>query len=377
VDGKPTANVRYLQDRPDLADPMEFHVAETGIRLRRGLGPDDPVWQPVQAILVGRRNNPADDATGIKPLAVYNPLHYQELPEAFMDFIASLTGKSPSTTGAGSEGALTKGPFNALRSIHDLNNALLSYVLTGQQIFSTPAGHVGRKYQVDHDISLLMPEVWARLSADERDAGRLIAGGYLERVKDVRFAGKVVEASRLGWRINERFLHTYFGRIFGDPTAVFPADMLQPELQNARDFAAGVENIVNGQRQAAQLYFEDGSVDAACPPLKALLHIMVHGKYQGLTLEAKKFRALFAREQVLKSAWYRERLVRQQQHDTAFWRGRVAYLTDFMEKPHNRKAAAALDLKDRLVMAQKKLAETLKAGYVDSLVGTIGVDAVG
>ena len=48
------------------------------------------------------------------PLAVYNPIHYQELPELFMDFICSLTGKSPSTTGFGSEGALTKGPFNAL-----------------------------------------------------------------------------------------------------------------------------------------------------------------------------------------------------------------------------------------------------------------------
>ncbi len=47
------------------------------------------------------------------PLAVYNPIHYQELPELFMDFICSLTGKSPSTTGFGSEGALTKGPFNA------------------------------------------------------------------------------------------------------------------------------------------------------------------------------------------------------------------------------------------------------------------------
>ena len=58
-------------------------------------------------------------------LAVYNPIHYMELPELFMEFIASLTGKSPSTTGAGSEGALTKGPFNALPPIYDLNSALL------------------------------------------------------------------------------------------------------------------------------------------------------------------------------------------------------------------------------------------------------------
>ena len=60
-------------------------------------------------MLPGRRNNPPDPKTGVPPLAVYNPIHYQELPELFMDFICSLTGKSPSTTGFGSEGALTKG----------------------------------------------------------------------------------------------------------------------------------------------------------------------------------------------------------------------------------------------------------------------------
>jgi hypothetical protein len=237
VDGKPTANVRYLQDRPDLVNPLDFHVAETGMRLRRGLGPNDPVWQPVQAVLIGRRNNPPEvTAKGerILPLAVYNPLHFQELPEAFMDFVASLTGKSPSTTGAGSEGALTKGPFNALWAIHDLNNALLSYILTDLQIFSTPAGHVGHKYQVDHDLSLLMPEIWARMGAEERDARRLIEGGYLTRVEDFSHNRKKIEASRLGWRINEKFLHAYFGRVFSDPTSVFAEDMLQPEKHSAR-----------------------------------------------------------------------------------------------------------------------------------------------
>ena len=42
-----------------------------------------------------------------------------------MEFISSLTGKSPSTTGFGSEGALTKAPFNALWPVVDLNNALV------------------------------------------------------------------------------------------------------------------------------------------------------------------------------------------------------------------------------------------------------------
>ena len=71
------------------------------------------------AVLAGRRNNPPDLKAGIPPLAVYSPIHYQEPPELFMDFICSLTGKSPSTTGAGSEGALTKGPFNALAPTAD------------------------------------------------------------------------------------------------------------------------------------------------------------------------------------------------------------------------------------------------------------------
>src|SRR5690606_4079203 len=113
VDGKPTKNPRYLQIRPDLANPFPKYVAERGVRLFRAIPVDHFVPQPVNAILLGRRNNPGDRESGIRPLSVYNPVHYQELPELFMDFISSLTGKSPSTTGAGSEGALTKGPFNA------------------------------------------------------------------------------------------------------------------------------------------------------------------------------------------------------------------------------------------------------------------------
>src|SRR5690606_3329532 len=129
VDGKPTKNPRYLQIRPDLLTPQEVYLANMATRLRRRIPAEDPVHFPVTAVLPGRRNNPPD--TGIRPLAVFNPIHYLELPELFMEFICSMTGKSPSTTGAGSEGALTKGPFNAMPSIIDLNNALVSYLITG------------------------------------------------------------------------------------------------------------------------------------------------------------------------------------------------------------------------------------------------------
>ena len=107
VDGKPSKNPRYLQIRPDVSRPFDRYLAERGVRLFRAIPPEKPVHIPVVAVLTGRRNNPPEP--GIRPLAVYNPIHYQELPELFMDFVCSLTGKSPSTTGFGSEGALTPG----------------------------------------------------------------------------------------------------------------------------------------------------------------------------------------------------------------------------------------------------------------------------
>ncbi|HXS16198.1 MAG TPA: hypothetical protein VN764_03365, partial [Polyangiaceae bacterium] len=164
VGGKPSKNPRYLQVRPDVAAPAGRYLAELGARLYRRVAVDQPCVFPVIAVLSGRRNNPPDEMDGkrIRPLCVYNPIHYQELPELFMDYVCSVTGKSPSTTGAGSEGALTKGPFNAIFATADLNNALVSMILTGYGGFSTAAGWIGPDCRVDHDISLLIPEIWCR-----------------------------------------------------------------------------------------------------------------------------------------------------------------------------------------------------------------------
>jgi hypothetical protein len=230
---------------------------------------------------------------------------------------------------------------------------------------------------VAHDLSLLMPEIWSRLSPQERDARNLIEKGLLTKVVNFRSGRKTVEARRLGYRINQGFLHAYFGRLFSDPTAVFPEDMLRPEKQNLRDFVAGVENIVAGQRKAAKVYFEDGSVKVACPPLKTLLHIMVHGEYDGLTLDATEFRALFTRESLFRSDWYGERLERQQRRDSALWQGRIDRLREFLALPYNRAAAKSLRLSKRLAFAEKNLREAKQPGYVKKLIGTLGADAVG
>jgi hypothetical protein len=51
-------------------------------------------------------------------------------------------------------------------------------------------------------------------------------------------------------------------------------------------------------------YFRDGSVEDAIPAIKALLHIMAYGEYQGHTLESKEVRDLFKKETILASDWY-------------------------------------------------------------------------
>ena len=183
---------------------------------RRAAGPakfprSSPVHFPVNAVLAGRRNSPPDPEIGLPPLAVYNPIHYQELPELFMEFVSSLTGKSPSTTGFGSEGALTKAPFNALWPVVDLNNALVSAILTGYAGFTTSAGYVGPQVRVDHDISMLVPEIWCRMRVHERDPKYMIAEGLLERVEDFELDGRKVLASRLGYRITRLFCRPFSG----------------------------------------------------------------------------------------------------------------------------------------------------------------------
>jgi len=376
VDGKPSKNPRYLQLRPDLARPIERYLTEMGIRLARNLPLDAPVVFPVNAVLIGRRNNPPEAAAGIRNLAVYNPIHYQELPEFFMDVICSLTGKSPSTTGAGSEGAMTKGPFNALFTTADLNAALCGFILTGLAGYSTAAGYVGPNRRVDHDISLLVPEIWCRLSDQERSPAALIANGCLEEIADFTHAGKTIPASRLGYRITYEFVRTYFGRIFDNPMRVLDEAMLRPETQDMDAFADGILNIVEAQQRVALQYFEDGSIGQACPPLQALLSIMAHGECEGKDVHHPDIRRLFTREYLLASDWYIQRLRNVQQRDVQRWQQCLNYLTDWTEHQSDAALARQLGIPGRLAHAQRELQRTSAPAYCDALKGTIGADAI-
>ncbi len=131
-----------------------------------------------------------------------------------------------------------------------------------------------------------------------------------------------------------------------------------------------MEAIAEAQQRVARLYFEDGSVAGACPPLCALLHIMAHGTWEGKGVDHPEVRAMFTREALLASDWYAERLRVKQERDVALWRRHVASLEAF------RGAAGSeeIDLDARLTAARAQLARVSGDAYLEELVGTIGAD---
>jgi hypothetical protein len=224
---------------------------------------------------------------------------------------------------------------------------------------------------MDHDNSMLVPELWCRMRVFEREAEYLIQHGYFEKVEDLQFEGRTVLASRLGYRITASFVDHFLGRIFEVPGAVFPEELLRPENQGLATFVAGVEAIVESQRQVALNYFEDGSIEAACPPIKALLHVMAHGNYNGMTEKDEAFRALFSRDSVMGSDWYRARLTAKQERDKALWNRHKCALDKFLQSQIDRNEGT---WRATLTTVKRHLARVSHPEYLKELHGTIGLE---
>jgi phosphoenolpyruvate carboxykinase (diphosphate) len=216
-----------------------------------------------------------------------------------------------------------------------------------------------------------VPELWCRMRVAEREPQFLIENGYLEKIGNFEFGGREVLASRLGYRITPSFVDRFLGRIFEMPGTVFPEEMLRPEKQDPGEFAEGVNAIVDAQRAVAKDYFEDGSIDAACPPIKAILHIMAYGEYDGKDENDPEIRKLFTRESLIASDWYRHRLETQQALDVALWTNHRDAVQKFMASglpaPH-------IDLPSRLAVTGEHLKAAKTETYITKLVGTIGAD---
>ena len=156
---------------------------------------------------------------------------------------------------------------------------------------------------------------------------------------------------------------------------VFSGGKAPGKAEGLELFAAGIDAIVEeAQRRVALNYFEDGSVESACPPLKALLHIMAQGEYQGMGLEDPKFlRALFEREVVLSLIG-----IDGQPLQTGARHRVVAPLVSPRTISEFRNGAdashAAFRVQDRVRAAQEQLARVSTPAYLGELRGTIGAD---
>lgn len=273
---------------------------------------------------------------------------------------------------------MTKGPFNALAPIYDLNAALLSFVLTGYDGWLSSAGTIGPKVRIDHDFSMLVPELFSRMKDHERSASVLIEGGYLEKLEDFEHNGETVRASRLGYRMNEAFATNFFGRIFLHPDVVFTPEMLKPELQDLDTFAESMATIVRTHERVAQAYFDDGTIADAVPPLRGLLEIMANGQTaEGLGLDDAQFRVQFSRESVLASDWYAARLDAKRTEELRQAHRAALGLADFLAEPANAEAAERLGIAGRREAAEESVVRLGSAEYRDSLVGTIGRQPLG
>jgi hypothetical protein len=127
-------------------------------------------------------------------------------------------------------------------------------------------------------------------------------------------------------------------------------------------------------REAAENYFADGSVELAVPPLQALLHIMRRGTWEEKGPDDPTFRALFSREAMLTSDWYKARLAAQQTIDVRLAERQVRYLEKFLTRSNYADVARRLQVRERLDAVIAVGREARKPGYLDQLHGTIGAE---
>ncbi|MCP4507860.1 MAG: hypothetical protein GY826_15890, partial [Fuerstiella sp.] len=132
--------------------------------------------------------------------------------------------------------------------------------------------------------------------------------------------------------------------------------------------------IAEAHERVARNYLDDGSIDLACPPLRALLHIMAEGTYLGKDIHDPEIRQLFSLESMLQSEWYVERLKTRRQRDQQLWQRHVTYLQTFVSQPEFEPDVERLGLKSRLEKATIRLAEVSSSDYLQQLHGCIGAD---
>jgi hypothetical protein len=103
---------------------------------------------------------------------------------------------------------------------------------------------------------------------------------------------------------------------------------------------------------------------------------MAYGQLEGKDATHPEIRALFTRESLLASGWYRERLAVKQQRDIALWERHVRSLSEFLTRAGHRDEAERLGVPAQLDHARRELERVSALDYLSALAGTIGADPI-
>ena len=101
---------------------------------------------------------------------------------------------------------------------------------------------------------------------------------------------------------------------------------------------------------------------------------MVHGSFEGKTIDDSEIRNLFTREYLINSDWYKDRLLNKQLNDIALWQRHLQYLLNYMEKLYNVNDEERECVREKLLMAEQRLNYYKSTAYLKSLEGYIGSD---
>jgi len=202
----------------------------------------------------------------------------------------------------------------------------------------------------------------------------LIEERYLEPLRDFEHSGAKVLASRLGYRSTAKFACTFLRPIFDHPARVFPEELLRPEIQDLDAFVDGIRNVVEAQQRVAWQYFEDQSIEDACPSLLALLSIMANGTFEGKGVHQPEIRRMFTLEYLLESDWYCKRLIAKEKSDVMLWQRHLRYVDECLANHAHMWAENSDELLRCREIAVAELERARSSAYLDVLNGTLGLD---
>ncbi|MCO6430040.1 MAG: hypothetical protein J5J00_04210, partial [Deltaproteobacteria bacterium] len=328
---KVTTNPRFQQPFIDPDESLEWLLSDRALHFRRQVKVSQQVYNPVSVVIPAMRFDKERD--GFPALAVNGPIHAMEMPELLISIASSLTVKSRSTSGPGSEGAGTKKPFMELSGLYELAQIFVDLALTGQDVWVTSAGRIGPNLNVDHDLSYWAAELFGIMQTvlpkEKLAIAHMKKHGYVEelpgfwwdaeseKIVNHESPGAVfVDEGRSGHPITHKFQREMFGLITSDSENVLDEEHRRPRLQDEAVYAKGQLSLIESQRKVAEGYLQDGVFDRVCFPVQKIVEIMANGvTSEGWSRKSPEFRKLFTRDAVLSSDWYAKRLEAQRKQE--------------------------------------------------------------